>query len=77
MHEILVPCAQLELEADHEDAPVAADVESGHVSVPAGPRWGASYATQLRILFTRCAALLACTAAAGHIHSGHAIIQRS
>ena len=58
MREFLVPCAQLELEADHEDAPVAADVESGHVSVPAGPRWGASYATQLRILFTRCASCL-------------------
>ena len=43
--------AQLELE---QDSPAAVeDVESGHVAVPLGPRWGASYAMQLKILFTR------------------------
>ena len=53
--EALVLCGQRELEENHEDAPAGEDIESGHVGVPAGPRWGASYATQLRILFTRCA----------------------
>lgn len=43
--------AQLELE---QDSPAAVeDVESGHVAVPLGPRWGASYTMQLKILFTR------------------------
>jgi len=57
--ELTCSWAQLELEADADDEPAARDVESGHAAVPAGPRWGASYAMQLRILFTRCGARLA------------------